>query len=198
MNVLRLVVQITRFLYRVIRLPVLSRGTNTVEMVLTVMTSAISHSKQCPYCSGLPTDFTIHHLRKNVFLCLLQWFRNKTSLSPSVLVLARRQKSLKSWRSMYQERKKQQKKNPCKSARLNSAKGRRGNRLTLICCNPLCKCVKHVEKYFTCRSKGDLMLSHLFHSFQERSHHYYYPAGDYMPPLRPHPEEIRRLGETKE
>ncbi|KAM8734312.1 nephrin isoform 1-T1 [Acanthopagrus schlegelii] len=36
--------------------------------------------------------------------------------------------------------------------------------------------------------------SNVYESYgAERSHHYYYPAGDYMPPLRPHPEEIRRL-----
>lgn len=45
------------------------------------------------------------------------------------------------------------------------------------------------------RVKAYLMISRLLHSPQESSH-YYYPTGDYMLPLSPHPEETRRLGET--
>ncbi|XP_039974300.1 nephrin [Xiphias gladius] len=34
--------------------------------------------------------------------------------------------------------------------------------------------------------------SNVYESYAAESSHYYYPTGDYMPTLRPHPEEIRR------
>lgn len=64
--------------------------------------------------------------------------------------------------------------------------------------NPLQWCNTYgIVIYLTLlKLKADLMLSLLFHQFQE-SQHYYYPTGDYMPPLSPQPEEMRRLGETQ-
>ncbi|XP_028281852.1 nephrin [Parambassis ranga] len=36
--------------------------------------------------------------------------------------------------------------------------------------------------------------SHVYESYAAEHYHYYYPAGDYKPPLSPHPEETRGLG----
>ncbi|XP_051261482.1 nephrin isoform X2 [Dicentrarchus labrax] len=38
--------------------------------------------------------------------------------------------------------------------------------------------------------------SNVYESYAAESSHYYYPTGDYMPPLSPHPEEMRRLDVT--
>ncbi|XP_027142914.1 nephrin [Larimichthys crocea] len=38
--------------------------------------------------------------------------------------------------------------------------------------------------------------SHVYESYAAESSHYYYPTGDYIPPLSPHPEAIRRLDVT--
>ncbi|KAG8010152.1 Nephrin, partial [Nibea albiflora] len=38
--------------------------------------------------------------------------------------------------------------------------------------------------------------SHVYESYAAESSHYYYPTGDYIPPLNPHPEAIRRLDDT--
>lgn len=45
--------------------------------------------------------------------------------------------------------------------------------------------------------KANLMLSFLFHNFQDDSHYYYHPTIEYRPSLRPVPEERRGLGETQ-
>ncbi|XP_076592491.1 nephrin [Chaetodon auriga] len=38
--------------------------------------------------------------------------------------------------------------------------------------------------------------SNVYESYAAESSHYYYPTGDYMPPLSPHPEEMRRHDAT--
>ncbi|XP_073341554.1 nephrin [Pagrus major] len=42
-------------------------------------------------------------------------------------------------------------------------------------------------------SETDSNVYESYGAVREDSHHYYYPTGDYMPPLSPHPEEMRRL-----